>query len=77
MPAAVACEAVGQLPSPEGGTALYRAVKEAAELVEQILDEHSAQYDPRLAVIKVRANRTTVARPHVGSHALTISSFPA
>jgi len=53
MPAAVACEAVGQLPSPEGGTALYRAVKEAAELVEQILDEHSAQYDPRLAVIKV------------------------
>ncbi|KAL1520801.1 hypothetical protein AB1Y20_022364 [Prymnesium parvum] len=53
MVASVASEAVRQLPVPNGGTALYRAVKEAAEIVEQILDEHAAEYDPRLAVIKV------------------------
>ena len=52
MTAAIARDAVRQLPCPSGGTALYRAVKEAAEIVERVLEEHAAEYDPRLAVIK-------------------------
>lgn len=55
MTPAVAAEAVRLLPDPTGGTALYRAVKEAGDIVEQILDQYRGEYDPRLTVIKVHA----------------------
>lgn len=61
MNSVTASKAIKQIPPPSGGTALYRAVKEGAELMEQILDAHPLQYDPRLAVVKV----SSIASPNL------------